>query len=239
MGHPYRGQVNQQGLIPPLPVLLPLAVVDTFVVVLPAAPWMCQPGHSFRMLLAPVVGLAIGLLLCVQAVLWHFLRNWWIGAKADADAAFATVSDSPAAVAIPEPVGEPAIALVEWIPERRGPLAWFDVYVDDLPVWSVTGERLSAVTVPEGRHQVFIKVNHLVSGLIEVDLAGGEVVHLACGMKPLMRNRFFRFFDLKLRYIVCPAALAAVYVPAVMRFIGRTSRSSSSRPRSSFCSGSF
>lgn len=48
MGHPYRRQVYP---IPPLPVLLPLAVVDTLVVMLPTAPWMCQPGHPYRMLL--------------------------------------------------------------------------------------------------------------------------------------------------------------------------------------------
>jgi hypothetical protein len=221
MGHPYWGQVNQQGLIPPLPLLLPLGVVDTFVVVLPTAPWMCQPGHPFRMLLAPVVGLAIGLLLGVQAVLWHLLRKWWIGSKADADAAFATFAGSPPAVSIPEPVGEPAAVLVEWIPERRGPLAWFDVYVDDRPVWSVTGERLSAVTVSEGRHRIFIKVNHMVSDVIELDLAGGEFVHLTCGMKPLVQNRFFRFFEWKLMYIATPSALVAFYVPAVTRFIER------------------
>ena len=99
MGHPYRRQVHP---IPPLRVLLPLAVVDTLVVVLPTAPWMCQPEHSFRMLLAPVVGLPIGLLLGVQTVLWHFLRNWWTGSKAEADAAFATVSGPPPEVSIRE-----------------------------------------------------------------------------------------------------------------------------------------
>jgi hypothetical protein len=78
MRHPYGEQVH---LVPPLPVLLPLAVVDTFVVVLPTASWMCQPGHPFRMLLAPVVGLSIGLMLGVQAALWHFLRKWWIESR--------------------------------------------------------------------------------------------------------------------------------------------------------------
>ena len=76
MGLPYRRQGYP---IPPLSVILTLAVVDTLVVVLPTAPWMCQPGHAYRMLLAPVVGLPIGVLLGVQTVLWNFLRKWWTG----------------------------------------------------------------------------------------------------------------------------------------------------------------
>jgi hypothetical protein len=153
MGHPYRGPGILEGLIPPLSALIPLAFVDAFAVLLPTAPWMCERGHPFRMLLAPLLGLAIGLLLSVQAVIWYFLRKWRVGSKADADAAFANVFAPPAPVAIHGPIDEPAIVLVEWIPEgRRGPMAWFDVYVDDRPVWSVTGDRLTAVMVPEGRH---------------------------------------------------------------------------------------
>ena len=221
MGHPTRGQMNRPGLMMPLPVLLPLAVVDTLVVVLPTAPWLCQPGHPFRVLLTPFVGIAIGLLLGVQTLLWQIVRNWWIRSRAEADAAFAGLADAAPAVTISEPVDELAALFVEWIPERWGRVAWFDVYVDDRPVWSVPGERLSTVTVSEGRHQVFIKVNHMVSDVIEVDLSGGEVVHLACGMKPLVRNRFFRSCEWKLLYIATPVALVAFYIPAVKRFIER------------------
>jgi hypothetical protein len=80
---------------------------------------------------------------------------------------------------------------------------------------------LSAVTVSEGRHEVFIKVNHMVSDVIEVDLAVGEIVHLACGIKPLVQNRFFRLLEKKMIYIAVPVALVAVSVPAVTRFIER------------------
>lgn len=216
MGHPYWRQVYP---IPPLPVLLPLAVVDTLVVVLPTASWMCQPGHPYRMLLAPVVGLPIGLLLGMQTVLWHFLRKWWTGSKADADAAFATVSGSPPAVSIPEPAGARAAVFVEWVPDRLGRLAWFDVYVDDRPVWTVTGERLTPVITSEGKHRIFIKVNHMKSDEVDLDLAAGGFCHLVCGMKPLIQNRFFRFFHMKFIFVAYPAAMVCFFVPAAMRFL--------------------
>jgi hypothetical protein len=59
----------------------------------------------------------------------------------------------------------------------------------------------------------------MVSEVIDVELTSGEVVHLACGMKPLIRNRLFRFFEFKLKYIVSPAAVAAFFVPTVRPFI--------------------
>jgi hypothetical protein len=46
--------------------------------------------------------------------------------------------------------------------------------------------------VSEGYHQVFIKVGRFKFDAVEVDLAGGEAVHLACGLKPLIRSRFLR-----------------------------------------------
>ena len=213
MGHPYRDQVYQ---IPPLPVLLPLAVVDTLVVELPTAPWMCQPAYLYRMLLAPVVGLAIGLMLGVQTVLWHFLGKWWTGLKADADAAFATVPGSPPEVSMPEPTDALAAVFVEWVPNRFGRLAWFDVYVDDRPVWTVTGERLTPVITSEGQHRIFIKVNHMKSDEVELDLAAGGLCHLVCGMNPLIQNRFFRFFNMKFKFVAIPVALVCFFVPAAM-----------------------
>ena len=216
MGHPYQHQFYP---VPPLPLLIPLAVVDTLVVLLPIAPWMSQPGHPFRMLLAPVVGLAIGLLLGVQTVLWHFLRKWWTGSKAEADAAFATVSDSPPEVPIPEQAGAPAAVFVQWVPDRLGRVPRFDVYVDDWPIWTVTGERLTPVITSEGPHRIFIKVNHMKSDEVELDLTAGGFCHLVCGMKPLIRNRFLRFFHEKFVFVALPAAMACFFVPAGKRFL--------------------
>jgi hypothetical protein len=216
MGHPYRRQVYP---IPPLPVLLPLAVVDALVVLLPIAPWMCQPGHQFRMLLAPVVGLPIGLLLGVQTVLWNFLRTWWTRSKAEADAAFAAVSASLPEFTIPKRTGAPAAVFVEWVPNRHGRRAWFDVYVDDRPVWTVTGERLTPVITSQGHHRIFIKANHMKSDEVELDLTAGAVRHVVCGMKPLIQNRFFRFFEMKLKFVAFPVAFACFFIPAAMRIL--------------------
>jgi hypothetical protein len=216
MGHPYRRQANP---IPPLPVLLPLAVIDTLVIVLPAAPWMCQPGHPYRMLLMPVVGLPIGLLRVVQTRLWQFLRTWWTRAKAEADAAFAAVSGSPPEFAIPKRTSAPATVFVEWVPNRHGRLAWFDVYVDDRPVWTVTGERLTPVITSAGPHRIFIKANHMRSDEVELDLTAGAARHVVCGMKPLIQNRLFQFFEMKLKFLVLPAAVACFFIPAAMRVL--------------------
>jgi hypothetical protein len=54
-----------------------------------------------------------------------------------------------------------------------------------------------------------------------MDLAAGGFRHLVCGMKPLIQNRFFRFFEWKMMYIATPVALVAFCVPAVSRFIER------------------
>lgn len=216
MGHPYRPQVLP---IPPLPVLLPLAGVDTLVVLLPTAPWMCQPGHPYRMLLAPLVGLPIGLLLGMQTVMWHLLRKWWTGSKAEADAAFATVSGSPPEDSLPERAGAPAAVFVEWVPDRLGRMARFDVYVDDRPVWTVTGERLTPVITSEGRHRIFIKLNHMKSDEVELDLAAGGFRHLVGGMKPLIQNRFFRFFHMKFLFVAMPVAMVCFLEPAAKRFL--------------------
>ncbi len=216
MGHPYRRQIS---LFPPLPVLLLLAIVDTLVVMLPTAPWMCQPGHPERMLLTPVVGFAIGLLFGVQTLLWHFLRKWWTGSNAEADAAFGMVSENPPEAAVAMPTGPLAAVLVEWVPERPGYLAWFDVYVDDQPIWTVTGQRVTPIITTEGPHRIFIKANHMKSDEVELHLVAGESCHLVCGMKPLIPKGFFWFFQMKFLFVAYPVAIVCFFVPAAKRFL--------------------
>ncbi|QEH34522.1 hypothetical protein OJF2_30620 [Aquisphaera giovannonii] len=118
-------------------------------------------------------------------------------------------------------MGDLAEVLIEWIPGRRGHLAVYDVHVDGRPVGRVNQERLVAVPVWEGRHQVFLQIGRLRSDVVELDLAGGEVVHLTCGLKPLIQNPFFRFFEAKMLFLAMPVAVAAYFVPPVMHFIER------------------
>ncbi len=227
MGHPYRARPDQRYLIAPLVMLVPLAVFDLFVVLPLALPWFCDRGHPFRMLLAPLLVTGLVLLMTVQAVLlivvhavlWRCVKTIFYQGRAEADAAFANIDLSRSEETVLEPTGEPAVVFVEWVPIRRGHPGWFDVYVDDRPVWTVTGERLTQVIAPEGRHRIFIKANHMKSDEIEMDLAKTESRHLICGMKPLIQNRFFRFFELKFKVIAIPAAVACFFVPAAMRVL--------------------
>lgn len=227
IGHPYRARPDQRFLIAPLIMLIRVAVIDLFVVLPPTVPWFCDRGHSFRILLAPLLVTALVLLMTVQALLlvvvqalvWRFVKAIWYRERAEADAAFANLDSSRLEEDVSEPAGEPAAVFVEWFPDRRGHLAWFDVYVDDRPVWTVTGERLTPVIVSEGQHRIFIKVGHMKSDEVEVDLAAGGFHHLVCGMKPLIQNRFFRFFEMKLRFVAIPVAVVCFFVPAAMRIL--------------------
>ena len=228
MGQPHQAWPDQRYLIVPLILLVPLAVIELVLILPRTLPWFCDQGHPFRGVLLPllVAGLAVMmaiqlvLLVAVQAVLWRFVNAIWYRERAEADAAFASTTEmSVHAQSVPQTSGEPAAFFIEWLPGERVQLATFDVYVDDQAVWTVTGERLTQMFAPEGRHRVFIKLNHMKSDVVEMDLVAGIYRHLVCGMKPLIQNRFFRFFEKKLKFVAIPVALVCFFIPAAMRFL--------------------
>ena len=71
----------------------------------------------------------------------------------------------------------------------------------------------------EGQHRILIKVNHMKSDEVELDLDARRICHLVCGMKPLIQNRFFRFFVMKFYFVALPAAMVCFCGPAAMRFL--------------------
>jgi len=214
--------------------MIPLAAIELFVIMPRITPWISDQRHPIRSLLILPVTIGLVLLMVVQSVLlilvltvlWRLAKGIWSQGQAEADAAFASLDSSRPEARVPQPTGELAAVVVEWVfpegdPDQHGhpDLFEFDVYMDDRPVWTVTGERWTPVIVSEGRHRIFIKVGYMKSEEVEVDLAAGGIQHLTCGLRPMVLGRFFRSFRFKVRYIMGPAALVAVCVPDVMRFI--------------------
>ncbi len=236
MGYPYQLKPDQRGQTALLIAMIPLAVINLVVILPRAVPWIREQAGLLQLLLAPL--LCVGLfylvlgesivVLVVPVLLWQFVRSILDLGQTEADAAFAgagpaqprspTPARWPGPYAVPD---EPAAVMVECIPDRHWGMArgWFDVYVDDQPLWTVTGEPMTPLLVPAGRHRVFIKIMHMKSDEVEVDIDTGEICRLACGMTPIIRNPLFRVFEAKLRYVAIPVALVCFFIPVVGRFV--------------------
>ena len=98
-------------------------------------------------------------------------------------------------------------------------LTSLDIYVDGRKVGTLGCGKGTSVIVPPGIHEVFLKVNHVTSDIIELDLQLGEHAEFEGRMKPLIQNRFFRFFELKFYYLATPLAIIAYVSKPVMHFI--------------------
>jgi hypothetical protein len=179
-----------------------------------------QDIHSPRVLLAPIVnGPLIAVLVAVQIALWDYFRSRYRRWETEADAAFANISRTRPDVAIQEPISEPAVVCVQRSPGPFARIGDFVVYVDDQPVRALQHEPQVNVFVPAGRHQIFIELGWFRSENVAVDLAGGEEAQLVCGPRAVVRNRFFRFFELKMMFVATPIAIAAFCIPSVMRVL--------------------
>ncbi len=221
--HEYRkANIWHSSHLPPILVLAILGGLDTVVVCLATAPWLFEDIHSPRILLAPIVnGALIAMLVVVQITLWNYSRSRYRRWETEADAAFANISRPKRHVVSQEPISEPAVVCIQSSPVPFARFGHFVVYVDDQPVRTSQREPLVNVFVPAGRHQIFIELGRFRSEKVAVDLAGGEQAQLVCGPRPLVRSRFFRFFELKMMFVATPVAIAAFYIPSVMRVVER------------------
>jgi hypothetical protein len=93
--------------------------------------------------------------------------------------------------------------------------------VDDQAVPTLQRGPLVNILVSAGRHQIFIELGWFRSEEVAVDLASGEDAQLVCGPRPLVKSRFFRFFELKMMFVATPVAIAAFCIPSVMRVVER------------------
>ena len=120
-----------------------------------------------------------------------------------------------------EPICEPAAVCIQRSPDRFARLGELVVYVDNQPARTLQRGPLVNFLVPAGRHRIFIELGWFRSEKVAVDLAGGELAQLVCGPRRLVRSRFFRFFELKMMFVATPVAIAAFYIPSVMRVVQR------------------
>lgn len=97
----------------------------------------------------------------------------------------------------------------------------YAIHVDGRPVGSTPYGVVSAAVLLEGEHALSVVIGPWVSDIVQLDLAGGDHVELVCAMKPLVRNRFFKFFEWKLNWVILPLALASTLYPGVAKFIER------------------
>ena len=109
--------------------------------------------------------------------------------------------------------------IVERIHARQGSLGPLFIVVGGQTVGSVDDGATAILQLPPGKCEVWIQANWYKSDIVQVDLEEDQARELACGMKPLITNPFFRFFEREFIFVATPVALVAFWVPAVTRFI--------------------
>ena len=93
------------------------------------------------------------------------------------------------------------------------------IFLDALPLGTVDAGAGIEFPILAGIHEIHVKFDFYKSDIVRIDLPEGESIRLACGMKPLITNRFFRIFEKKFLYFATPLALIAFAIPGVVQFI--------------------
>jgi hypothetical protein len=201
-------------------VVVVLLGLDSLLVFLATKSWLFDDARSPRLLLATIVfTLLIGVPFLLQMALLIQFKRRSFERMARPESTFKNVVPSSPGTKDEREISHPSLISIHRIPSytfRGAPLI---VFLNERPVMTIGNASSVEIPVAAGRHEIFVQWSWYKSEILTLDQENRGYTGFECGVKPLITNRFFRFFYRKLFLVGVPVGIAASCFPPFKRFL--------------------